>query len=246
MSLSDRLTLKRKRIIAIVSLAVVLGIMGIVSYFVVYRFFSSDMTAADFESFIEGYGWWGRFVALGIQYLQVFIAFIPGEFVEVGLGLAFGAVEGTIICLAGVALGSASVFLLVKKWGVKAVELFVDTNKINSLKFINSEKKLNYTVFILFLIPGTPKDLLTYVVPLTRMKMSEFMIISMIARIPSVVSSTIGGNLFGQGKYWQGIILLLVTGLFSLAGLKIYDIILRKYQSKKAENKKENLYESHS
>lgn len=246
MSREEKLTLKRKRIIAIASLAIVLCIMCLLTCVVVDRFQIMGATAESFEAFIEGYGWWGRFIAIGIQFLQVFIAFIPGEFVEVGLGLAFGAVEGTLICLAGVALGSAAVFALVKKWGVKVAELFVDVNKINSLKLINSEKKLNYLVFILFLIPGTPKDLLTYVIPLTRMRMSEFMSISMIARIPSVISSTIGGNLFGDGKYIEGLLLLVITGVISLAGLKIYDIIIKKYQAKKAESKKENLYESHS
>ncbi len=238
MSNEERLTLKKKRIIAIVSLAVIFAIMALITYVAIDRFTTTGATAESFESFIEGYGWWGRFVAVGIQFLQVFIALIPGEFVEVGLGLAFGAVEGTVICLAGVALASSAVFALVKRWGVKVAELFVDVTKINSLKFINSEKKLNYLVFILFLIPGTPKDLLTYVVPLTRMKMSEFLIISMLARIPSVLSSTIGGNLFGDGKYLHGILLLVVTGVISLAGLKIYDIILKKYEARKAENKK--------
>ncbi len=241
MSISDKLTLKRKRIIAVISLVTVIGLMCLVAYFAVYRFFSGNKAAENFEAFIESYGWWGRFVALGIQFLQVFIAFIPGEFVEVGLGLAFGAVEGTVICMIGVALGSAAVFLLVKKWGIRVAELFVDSRKINSLKFINSEKKLNYTVFILFLIPGTPKDLLCYIVPLTRMKTAEFMIITMLARIPSIVSSTIGGNLFGEGKYLEGAILLLVTGFFSIAGLKIYDIIIRKHTAEKAANKKGEL-----
>ncbi|MBO7217066.1 MAG: TVP38/TMEM64 family protein [Clostridia bacterium] len=239
MGIEDKLTRKYKRIIAVVSFVVVLGLMGLISYFAVFRFFGGSATAKDFESFISDYGWWGRFVALGIQFLQVFIALIPGEFVEVGLGLAFGAVEGTAICMVGVALASATVFLLVKRWGIKAVELFIDAEKINALKFINSEKKLHFLVFLLFLIPGTPKDLLCYIVPLTRIRLSEFMVITMIARIPSIVSSTIGGNLFGEGKYLEGIILLLTTGLISLAGLKIYDIIVRKYQSRKAENKGE-------
>lgn len=246
MSKEEKLTLKRKRIIAVISLVAFMCIMCLVAYFVVYRFFAGGHTARDFEAFIAGYGWWGRFVAMGIQFLQVFIAIIPGEFVEVGLGLAFGAVEGTVICMAGLTLATASVFALVKRWGVKIAELFVDIDRINSLRLINSEKKLSYLVFILFLIPGTPKDLLTYVVPLTRMKMSEFMIISTIARIPSVISSTIGGNLFGEGKYLQGILLLLITGAISLAGLKIYGIITKKYQARKAENKKEDHYESHS
>ena len=238
MSRIDKLSLKTKRVIAVSSLIIAFGIAAVIAYFAVYRFFEGGATAQDFEHFISQYGWWGRIVAFVIQFLQVFIAIIPGEFVEVGLGLCFGAVEGTLICIVGVLLGEAVIFALVKKWGVRAAALFVDVEKINSLRFINSEKKLNYTVFLLFLIPGTPKDLLTYIVPLTRMKMGEFLIISMIARIPSIVSSTIGGNLFGQGKYLDGIILLLITGLISLAGLRIYGIIIRKYAAKKAGNKK--------
>lgn len=228
-------TLKAKRILGLFSLAAVILVFGLISYFVVYKSLAFGGSAESFEAFIEGYGWSGRFVALGIQILQVFVALIPGEFVEVGLGLAFGSVEGTLICLVGVGAASALVFLLVKKWGVKLVELFVSREKINSLRFINSEKKLNTLVFVLFLIPGTPKDLLTYFVPLTKMKMSEFLCISMLARIPSVVSSTIGGDFFGSGRYLEGIILFVVTGAVSLGGMLIYRLILSKYQKRKAK-----------
>lgn len=234
-SIKER-SLKAKRIIGILSVLALISVVALISYFVIYKFLSIGTSPQNFETFIKSYGWAGRFVALAIQFLQVFIALIPGEFVEVGLGLAFGAVEGTIICLIGVGVASAAVFTLVKKWGVRFLELFVNVNKIDSLKFINSEKKLNTLVFILFLIPGTPKDLLTYVVPLTRMKMSEFLFITMIARIPSVLSSTIGGNLFGNGKYLHGVLLLLVTGGVSLIGLLIYRKLLNKYHQKK--NKK--------
>ena len=226
-------TLKAKRIIGLLSLAAVVAVFGVISYFMVYKFFSSGATAQGFEAFIEGYGWWGRFVALGIQILQVFVAIIPGEFVEMGLGLSFGFIEGTIICLAGVGLASALVFTLVKIWGVKLVELFVEKEKIESLRFINSEKKLNTLVFVLFLIPGTPKDLLTYFVPLTKMKLSEFLFISMFARIPSVVSSTIGGDFFGNGKYLEGALLFVATGAISLLGILIYRKILAKYHQRK-------------
>lgn len=226
-------TLKTKRIIGIVSLTVVIAVFAIVSYFVFYKFFAFSGSTESFEAFIEGYGWSGRFVALGIQFLQVFIALIPGEFVEVGLGLSFGFIEGTVLCLVGVGLASALVFVLVKKWGVKLVELFVSRDKIDSLRFINSEKKLNTLVFVLFLIPGTPKDLLTYFVPLTKMKLSEFLFISMIARIPSVVSSTIGGDFFGNGRYLEGIILFLITGGVSLLGILLYRVILAKYHKRK-------------
>lgn len=228
-------TLRAKRIIGLASLAAVAAVFIFVSYFVIYKFFAFGASAESFEAFIEGYGWSGRFVALGIQFLQVFVAIIPGEFVEVGLGLSFGFIEGTILCLVGVGLASALIFCLVKKWGVKLVELFVSREKINSLRFINSEKKLNTLVFVLFLIPGTPKDLLTYFVPLTKMTFSQFMFISMFARIPSVVSSTIGGDFFGNGKYLEGIVLFLITGAISLLGIMIYKFILKKYHKRKKD-----------
>lgn len=229
-----------KRIIAILSLLAVLGIFSLLTYFVVYKFVALSESPESFKTFIDGYGWWGWAVALGMQFLQVFVALIPGEFVEVGLGLSFGFIEGTIICYLGVALASALIFILVKKFGIKAVELFVDPKKIDELRFINSEKKLNTLVFLLFLIPGTPKDILTYVVPLTRMKLSEFLTISLIARFPSVVSSIIGGDFFGNEKYLEGIILFLITGGVSLTGMLIYRLILKK--GRKASNNDKDLH----
>ena len=223
------LKLRTKRILAFLSLLITAGLCYLVAHFAVFRFISSS-SAEGFKEFIEGYGALGVFVALGIQILQVFIAFIPGEFVEVGLGYAFGALEGTILCLLGVGIASTLVFLLCKKWGIRLVELFVSTEKINSLSFINNENKLKRLTFILFLIPGTPKDMLTYIVPLTRIKLTEFLIISLIARIPSVVSSTVGGHLFEDGKYLEGIILLIATMTASLLGLFAYNKITAKYK----------------
>ena len=234
MKKTRNLNLKTKRIIAILSLLVAVGVFYLVAHFAVFRFISSS-NATGFKEFIEGYGAIGVFVALGIQFLQVFVALIPGEFVEVGLGYAFGAVGGTLLCLLGVGLASSLIFLLVKRWGVRVVELFVSTEKINSLSLINSEKRLKRLVFILFLIPGTPKDLLTYIVPLTRIKMSEFLVISLIARIPSVVSSSVGGHLFEDGKYLEGIILLLSTMAVSLLGIFIYNKITAKYKEKRGK-----------
>ena len=232
-------TLRNKRILGICSLIVVVALLGFLSYFVIYKFLAIGTSPENFKAFIVEYGWAGRFVALGIQFLQVFVALIPGEFVEVGMGLAYGAIEGAVICLIGVGIASALVFTLVKIWGVRLVELFVERDKIDSLRIINSEKKLNTLVFVLFLIPGTPKDLLTYVVPLTRMKLSEFLFISLIARIPSVISSTIGGNFFGSGRYFEGILLLLITGAVSVFGVVIYRAILKKYHIRKSKSKEE-------
>ena len=230
---------RRRRIVAVCSLVIVVALFGWLTYFLTKQFFVFNQTPEEFKAFVESYSWKGRFVALGIQILQVVVSLIPGELVEVGIGYAFGAIEGTLLCMAGVAIASSLVFLLVKRLGLRLVELFIDPKKIDELRFINSEKKLKRLVFLLFFIPGTPKDLLTYFVGLTRIKLHEFLIISLIARIPSLVSSTIGGNLIQNQSYWQAALIFGITGIISLAGLVLYNRIVG-YRNRKKESQQES------
>lgn len=225
---SEKRLIKRRRIIAVVSVLIALCFFGWLTYFLSKQFLVFDKSPEEFKAFVESYGWTGRFVAFGIQILQVIVSLIPGELVEVGIGYTFGAIEGTLLCMAGVAVASSLVFLLVKRLGIRLVELFISREKIDELRFINSEKKLKRLVFILFFIPGTPKDLLTYFVGLTRMKLHEFLVISLLARIPSIVSSTIGGNLIQSESYIGAIVVFAVTGSVSLLGMFIYNRIVNR------------------
>ena len=234
---NDKAYLRKRRILGILSLAVVLALVGVITYFVSTDLLGKIKTPEEFRAYIEAFGWTGRLVFLGLQCLQVVVALIPGEIVEVGAGYAFGAVEGTLLCMAGVAIASSIIFLLTKKLGIKLVEIFVSREKINELKFINSEKKLKRTIFILFFIPGTPKDLFTYFAGLTRIKLSEFLVISLIARIPSVVSSTIGGHIINQENYLSAVILFAVTGIVSLGGMWVYNRIVKYHESREEREK---------
>lgn len=227
---------KRRRIIAISSLIIAAVLFSWLTYFLTKHFFVFKQSPEEFKTFVESYGWTGRFVALGIQILQVVVSLIPGELVEVGIGYTFGAVEGTLICMVGVAIASSLVFFLVKRLGIRLVELFINHKKIDELWFINSEKKLKRLIFFLFFIPGTPKDLLTYFVGLTRIKLHEFLTISLIARIPSLVSSTIGGNLIQQKSYGGAVWIFAITGAISLAGMLLYNrILLFRSRKKQAD-----------
>jgi len=218
----------RRLAVTLISLCVALLLVGWLTVVLYRELQKIGSTPEDFKAFIDTFGVVGWLVGFGIQCAQVFIALIPGELVEVGLGYAFGAVGGTLLCMAGVAAASSVVFLAVKRYGVRLVELFFDREKIDSLRFINSEKKLDTVVFLLFFIPGTPKDLLTYFVGLTRMPLSRFLCISLLARIPSVVSSTIGGNLLVEENYLAAVILFAVTGAVSLLGMLIYNTIVKR------------------
>lgn len=223
-------TEKTKKILSVISLAVVM-ILALLATLFVWKWLDS-FSGEEFRDYIRSFGYFGWTVLFGVQFLQVFIALIPGEVVETAAGYAFGTLWGTVICYAGVAAASAFIFFLTRRFGVRLVEVFVSREKINSLKFIKTEKKRNFLIFILFFIPGTPKDLITYFAGLTDIKLSEFLCISLVARIPSVISSTFGGHLLGEGEYLGAVLLYGITGAVSLCGMAIYNKIVESRQEK--------------
>ena len=173
-----------------------------------------------FRTYVDSHQVLGPLLMMGLVILQVVVAFIPGEPFELGAGFVFGWWQGMLLCLAGAALASALVYLAVRKWGTGLIEVFFPKKKMQSFLFLKNEKKLNLLVFMLFLIPGTPKDMLTYLVGLTPMKLSSFLILTTIARIPSVVSSTLTGSMTQQENYLSAVITygitLLITAVCTL------------------------------
>jgi uncharacterized membrane protein YdjX (TVP38/TMEM64 family) len=181
-----------------------------------------------FRAWIDGFGFWGRIIFVLLVTFQVVVAIIPGEPFEIAAGYVFGGIEGALLCLAGIFLGSVIIFAAVRKFGVKLVEVFFSREKINSLKFLNTQKKTNALVFIIMMIPGTPKDLLSYFAGLTSIKLSSWLWISVVARIPSVATSTVGGGLLGSEKYIFAIIVFAATALISVLGLILYNRFTKK------------------
>ena len=181
-----------------------------------------------FRAWVNESGIWGMIAFVGMTVFQVIIAFVPGEPLEIGAGYAFGAFWGTLLCIIGITLGSLIVFWLVRTLGVRLLEVFFTYEKIKSLKFLQNEKRLALITFFLFFLPGTPKDLLTYFVGLTKIDFKGFLFIVAVARIPSVITSTIGGSLLGSEKYILAVIAFGITLLISVIGWVIYNKISKK------------------
>ena len=135
---------------------------------------------------------------------------------------AYGALIGGILCVIGSVIGSALVFQFVRYFGIKLVEAFFSVEKIRSLKFLHNERKRNLLAFIIFLIPGTPKDLLSYFMGLTQMDLKTWLVISTIARTPAIFISTMSGDALGEKEYYMAIIVLIVLMIGSLAGAIYY------------------------
>lgn len=182
--------------------------------------FVSD--AETFRAWVEKNTGWSRIAYIGMLIFQVVFAIIPGGAFEVAGGYAFGALEGTILSVIGTTIGSTLVFLLVKRYGLKYVLLFFTKEQLDSAKFMHNEKRMDLIVFIAFLIPGTPKDLLCYVAGLTDMKLVHWISITSIARIPAITISTIGGNAIGTRSYLFAGIIFAVTILIAGIGILVY------------------------
>ena len=234
-SVSDRAYIRRRRIVSAVSFGVFIALFGVLAWLIgppLMRFVSNP---EHFRVWVAEKGVWGPLTMIGLSILQVVVAVIPGEVFEIGAGYAFGAVWGMVLCLIGTAIGSVMIFLLTKAFGIRMVEAFVSREKINSLRFIRDSKKLNLLIFLLFFIPGTPKDVITYFIGITPIKLSTFLLISSVARIPSVISSTVGGHALGMQEYTFAIIVFAITAVVSVIGILIYNRISKHREKKKEQ-----------
>lgn len=188
------------------------------------------------KEFIISKGSLGVLIFLGIQVLQVVVAIIPGEPIEVIAGLIYGTWGGYLICTVGVLIGTMAVYYTVKLLGMSFINLLLDEKKLQKYKFLHDAKKLETITFILFFIPGTPKDFLTYFMPLTKIKPWVFFTITIIARIPSIISSSFAGASIGEGKILQTVIIFAVIGAVGILGICFNDRIMKAFN-----NKKENI-----
>ena len=230
------LTLRRKRIITVVSVIITIALI------VWFTFLVTDAiriaggvknVAAELSNRINEAGVLGILIALGIQVLQVIVSPIPGQVIEITMGICYGSVGGALLCLAGSAIGAAFIMMFVKKFGVKAVELFISTEQINNMKFINSEKKLERLAFILFVLPGTPKDPLIFFFGLTKMKTSTFVVIQTLARAPAMFATTLGGKFLAEQNYLGAIIIFAAMLVLAGVGMLFYNKIMAKMKERK-------------
>lgn len=153
------------------------------------------------SAWIEGAGIWGPIVFMLLNTAQVLLAIIPGGPFEVAAGALFGPWGGTLMCDIAMTTGGMITFLFVRKFGIKFIELFVDREEIESVKFLHSNPKYITLLFLFFLLPGTPKDLMCYVVGLTDIKWTTWLLINFVGRFPAILLSALGGSALGEQKY---------------------------------------------
>lgn len=198
----------------ILAIAVIILLLGIIIYlFPVMRDLSSPEGQTAFKQRVDDSGILGMLLLFGLQFAQIFLIIVPGEPIEILAGMCYGGLWGTVFIMISAFIITSIVFFMVRKFGRKLVYSFCDEKtvaKIENSKLFQNPKKIELIMLILFLVPGTPKDLLVYIGGLLPIKPIRFILISTFARFPSVLSSTLAGSNLAVGDWRKGIILYLI------------------------------------
>lgn len=225
---------KRQKCIWLAAVSVFLGFCVLVGWFIGVPMIRLARNPQSFRNWVDSYGILGRVLFVGMVVVQVLVAFIPGEPVELAAGYAFGVVEGSLLTLTGFLLGSWLVYSLVRRFGVRIVEVFFSREKIEEISFLKNPKKAKALAFILMTIPGTPKDFLSYFAGLTPITAGQWLSIVSISRLPSLLTSTITGAAAGQEQYILSVIMLSITVILSLAGVIYYRYLTKQEKASMA------------
>ena len=219
-------------------LALVAIVAGMVYLSVKYmgpltRFFSN---ANQLGEYLASFGAWGAVVFVLFQALQVVIAPIPGEVTQFAGGFIYGTIPGTFFSMIGILFGSAIVFGLGRWIGLPLLKVMMPERTFQKFGFLLNHPKTELVILILFLIPGSPKDILTYIAGLTPVKPLRFVVTAMVARFPGILlSSYIGAHV--EAKAYGPVIVasVIALGLFVI-GVLIQDRVMQRLNSRKEKS----------
>ena len=209
---------KRNVILAAVILAVVFCVTSI-AMIPLIRLLSSEEGQAIILQKMQTFGIFAPILFVLLQVAQVVIAVIPGGPVPIIGGLLFGEGIGLLLSMVGFFFGTVIVYYLVQKFGRPIVSLFVSEDKMQKYAHLATEKKLEVLVFALFLLPGLPKDALTYIVSFnTKIKPMRLFVLTTLARLPSAALSVFLGGSIWKGRYWLAVCFLFAMLLLGICG----------------------------
>lgn len=221
--------------IALLITVITIMVIAIIQLIPLFKNISTVEGQIAFKQKIEDAGIVGILMLFGLQFAQIFLIVIPGEPIEILSGMCYGTWGGALFITVSAFIITSIIFLAVRKFGRKFVYSFCNekrVKKIENSKTFQNPKKIEWIMAILFLIPGTPKDLLVYIAGLLPVKPSRFILISTFARFPSVISSTIAGDNIMEGNVKMIFITYILT--FLIVGIGIF-IISKLDKSKTTE-----------
>ncbi len=219
--------MKKAKKIILTALSVAVLVILTVLLLGIFKTISTEAGRIAFRDRITELGPLGCLMLIGLNISQIFLFFLPGEMVELLAGMCCGTFGGLVITYAGVFISACIIFWLIRRVGRKSAYDLIGkekTDRIEKSRLFNS-RNAEKILLLLFVIPGTPKDLLLYIGALLPVEAKRFILLSTLFRFPGIITSTIAGESFTSGRPRTAIAVYVVTFIASL-------IILRHFSKK--------------
>jgi uncharacterized membrane protein YdjX (TVP38/TMEM64 family) len=201
---------------SIIKLAILILFVSIGTYifihFDLYVYFISKKKAI---ALINSYSPYDVFVFIGLQILQVVFAPIPGEATGLIGGFLYGPFLGTIYSTIGLTIGSWAAFITARFFGLPFVEKAVNPETIKKYDYL-LEHKGAVIAFVLFLLPGFPKDYLCFIMGLSHMRIGMFLLVSTVGRLFGTILLSVCGSYARNNEYAALFIAFGITGVILL------------------------------
>ena len=215
---------KKKVAIAILKLIFLILIVVLIPlylYFYQQDFLMRFRDFNDIVSFLERYKLQSIPIYIILQIAQIVISVLPGQFFQLAAGYLYTFWPALLFSCIGAFLGTTITFWLAKGLGSDFVHIFFEKDKTEDyVKRLNS--KTAYTiVFLLYAIPGIPKDVVSYAAGLSEMKYKPFIILSTIGRLPGMMGSIIIGSMWHKEEY-VGMVILAIIAVIAFCTCIIY------------------------
>ena len=198
----------------VLRISILLSLIVLAAYLFVhydlYVFFVDKQKAI---TFVESFHPYDEVVFILLQILQVVAAPIPGEVTGLIGGYLYGPLLGTVYSTIGLTIGSWMAFILARFLGLPLVEKAVKPSVIEKYDYILEHRGL-FVSFLLFLIPGFPKDYLCYIMGLSHMKTWHFWVISTVGRLFGTILLSVSGHCARNNQYTSLVIITVISGIF--------------------------------
>ncbi|TFG65387.1 MAG: TVP38/TMEM64 family protein [Spirochaetales bacterium] len=216
------------------ALIICLGVLVFVFREPLWNVFSSPERIREW---VTGFGGKAPLVFMALQWLQVVIFIIPGEVTQVAGGYLFGFTRGLLLSLAGIAAGSAFNFWAGRLLGFPFLKAVISEQRLSVYRNFVSTSKAKTAFYLLFVIPGIPKDALSYAAGMWDLKFLPFILLSSVCRIPGILGSVLIGDAVAGKKWFLAVSLGAAAVVLAVLGFifkeQIRTVLLRIAKKKK-------------
>ena len=196
-------------------LLLILIVVGIPLYIYVFHrdIISGFENFEDIVAFLEKYETESIPIYIGLQILQVVVSVLPGQVFQLAAGYMYTFIPALIYALIGATVGTMISFGLARVLGRDFVHLFFGEEKTYYYMQRLNSKRAYTLVFLLYLIPGIPKDMVSYVAGISEINFKAFIFLSIVGRLPGMMGSIMIGSMWNNGQYAGMIILGIVAAV---------------------------------